>query len=66
MTVKTKKLFFSASEPPRTVLNEFLECLYFEFLTEWRSYTLMDIAYMDGRRLYGRRLDGRRLYGRCL
>ena len=25
---KTKKLFFSASERPRTVLNAFLECLY--------------------------------------
>ena len=29
-TVKTKKLFFSASERPRTVLNAFLECMYFD------------------------------------
>ena len=26
--VKTKKLFFSASKRPRTVLNAFLECMY--------------------------------------
>ena len=31
--VKTKKLFFSASERPRTVLNAFLECMYFDKMT---------------------------------
>ena len=37
---KQKKLFFSAPERARTVLNVFLECIYFD--------------KMDGRRLYGR------------
>ena len=42
---KYKKLFFLASERPRTVLNAFLECMYFEFGLDGRT---------DGC-LYGRR-----------
>ena len=38
---KHKKLFFSAPERARTVLNAFLECMYFEF-------------GLDGRRPYKR------------
>ena len=30
---KYKKLFFSASERARTVLNAFLECMYFDKMT---------------------------------
>ena len=45
MTVKTKKLFFSASERPRTVLNAFLECLYFDKMTV--IYAYMDINLSD-------------------
>ena len=74
MTVKTKKLFFSASERPRTVLNAFLECMYFDKMRV--IYAYMDVAYMDGHCLYGRTsliwtdvtymdvayMDGRRLY----
>ena len=46
MTVKTKKLFFSASERARTVLNAFLECMYFDKMT-WLIWTLLMVAYMD-------------------
>ena len=43
---KTNKLFFSASERPRMVLNAFLECMYFDKMTV--IYAYMDVAYMDG------------------
>ena len=42
---KHKKLFFSASERPRTVLNAFLECMYFDKMT-------VIYAYMDDVRPY--------------
>ena len=34
---KHKKLFFSAPERARTVLNAFLECMYFEFGLDGRT-----------------------------
>ena len=42
---KHKKLFFSAPERPRTVLNAFLECMYVDKMT---------VIYAYGRCLYGR------------
>ena len=42
---KTKKLFFSASERPRTVLNAFLECLYLAIYRR-TSLKYTDVAYM--------------------
>ena len=66
---KQKKLFFSAPERARTVLNAFLDvCIW-----PWFIYTTLliqtdvaytDVAYTDGRRLYGPRLYRRPLYGR--
>ena len=47
---KHKKPFISASKHARTVLNAFLECMYFDKMTG--IYAYMDVPYMDGRRLY--------------
>ena len=42
-TQKPKKLFISAPEHPRTVLNAFLECMYLANLI-WTDVAYMDVA----------------------
>ena len=50
----TKKLFFSASERPRTVLNGFLECLYLAYI-----HRIDRIVFLDHLALYTRDHCGR-------